>query len=162
MNPSPVRPARLDDLPGLLRLYRLLQPDDPVLDPASPAVQEHWRRLLDHPGLVCLAAEVGDVIVSSCILSVIPNLSRGMRPYALIENVITDPEYRRKHYGTRILEAALQAAWSRGCYKVMLLTGRKEEHVFRFYEQAGFKRRVKTGFVAYPAPTLVGTLASRP
>ena len=36
------------------------------------------------------------------------------------------------------------------CYKVMLLTGRKDESTFRFYESAGFDRNAKQAFVATP------------
>jgi len=35
----------------------------------------------------------------------------------------------------------------------MLLTGREDEATLRFHERAGFKRSVKTDFVAYPPPT---------
>jgi GNAT superfamily N-acetyltransferase len=94
------------------------------------------------------------VLVSSCTLTIIPNLTRGARPYGLIENVITDQGYRGRGFGTRLLRHALQVAWDRDCYKVMLLTGHKDEGVFRFYEGAGFRRGVKTGFIAYP-PELV-------
>ena len=37
-------------------------------------------------------------------------------------------------------------AWSRNCYKVMLLTGRKNEATYRFYESAGFDRHAKQAF----------------
>jgi hypothetical protein len=54
--------------------------------------------------------------------------------------------------GRRVLGAALELAWERDCYKVILLTGRKEEGTLRFYEQAGFEAGIKTGFVAKPKP----------
>jgi GNAT superfamily N-acetyltransferase len=81
-------------------------------------------------------------------LTIIPNLTRGAQPYGVIENVVTHPDFRRQGIGTRILQAALASAWERGCYKVMLMTGRKDEATLRFYQQAGFEAGVKTAFVA--------------
>jgi hypothetical protein len=48
------------------------------------------------------------------------------------------------------LGCALSVAWRQHCYKVMLLTGRKDEGTLRFYEQAGFDRHEKQAFVAKP------------
>ncbi len=69
-----------------------------------------------------------------------------MRPYALIENVVTHPEYRRMGHGTAVLQAAMQAARDHGCYKVMLLTGSKRPSTLRFYESVGFNANEKAGF----------------
>lgn len=50
-----------------------------------------------------------------------------------------------------MLEAPLAAAWTAGCYKAMLLSGRKEETgAPAFYESMGFRRGTKTGFEARP------------
>jgi GNAT superfamily N-acetyltransferase len=84
------------------------------------------------------------------VLQVVPNLTRGARPYGLIENVVTRQDKRGQGYGSAVLKAALDLAWEKGCYKVMMLTGRKDAKVFGFYEKAGFKAGVKTGFVAVP------------
>jgi GNAT superfamily N-acetyltransferase len=89
-------------------------------------------------------------LVASCTLIIIPNLTRGARPYGLIENVVTHAEFRQKGIGGSLLRYTLQLAWEHQCYKVMLLTGRKQEETLRFYEKAGFQRGIKTGFVAKP------------
>lgn len=81
----------------------------------------------------------------------IPNLTRGCKPYAVIENVVTHSQHRQQGYGTAILKHALAYAWSVECYKVMLMTGRKDEATLRFYESAGFDRQSKQAFIAMPA-----------
>lgn len=75
------------------------------------------------------------------------NLTRNARPYGLIENVVTHPDYRNKGYGTAILKKAVDIAREHNCYKAMLMSSRKEESTLRFYEKAGFERGDKTGFV---------------
>jgi GNAT superfamily N-acetyltransferase len=80
----------------------------------------------------------------------IPNLTRNLKPYGVIENVVTAPEFRRNGGATKVLLCALEEAWLEGCYKLMLSSGSKQEGTLRLYESAGFQRGVKTGFVAYP------------
>lgn len=98
--------------------------------------------------------------MATCTLTLIPNLTRNMRPYGVIENVVTDPAFRQRGFGTGTLQYALQDAWREDCYKVMLLTGSKRESTLRFYEKAGFQRGVKTGFVAYPQSLIFARRAS--
>lgn len=92
-----------------------------------------------------------NTLVSSCTITVIPNLTRGCRPYGLIENVVTHGAHRGKGWGKRLLREALDFAWVNNCYKVLLLTGREDEATLNFYESAGFDRNGKTGFVARPS-----------
>ncbi len=147
MNP---RRALETDLPAILRLYGFLHPDDPVLDPHTTAVQVHWHSILSDSRLSYFVAETEGHIVTTCTLTLIPNLTRNLRPYGVIENVVTDPEHRRKGGATKVLHYALEEAWREGCYKVMLSSGSKQEGTLRLYESAGFQRGVKTGFVVYP------------
>jgi GNAT superfamily N-acetyltransferase len=138
------------ELPALLGLYAHLHPEAPAVDPADPAVQQHWTRIFSDPNLRCFVVEAEGRLVSTCTLIVIPNLTRNLRPYGLIENVVTDPACRKKGFGTAVLRCALHDAWQTGCYKVMLATGSRDEATLSFYERAGFLRGVKTSFIAYP------------
>jgi GNAT superfamily N-acetyltransferase len=141
-----VRAARADDLPAMLALYRQLNPNDPPA--GADAAAAAWGALIGNPGTTVFVADVDNIPVSSCTLVIIPNITRGARSYALIENVVTDAAHRRKGLARSLLAAALDAAWGAGCYKVMLATGRTDAETLRFYEQSGFSRGGKTHFEA--------------
>jgi GNAT superfamily N-acetyltransferase len=146
MHDITLRPAGHADLAGLLDLYRHLQPDDPVPDPAQ--AEAMWSALMRSDLTTVIVAEVAGVLASSCTLVIVPNLTRGARPYAVIENVVTHPAHRRTGLGRAVLVAALDAAWQANCYKVMLASGSRREETLRFYEGAGFERGGKTFFQA--------------
>ena len=99
----------------------------------------------DHPGMTVFVHEHAGMIAATCTLIVIPNLTRAARPYALIENVVTDAAHRQHGLGRRVIGAALAGAWAAGCYKVMLMTGSKNPATLRFYTGLGFTQN-KTGF----------------
>ena len=139
-----IRPATADDLSGVLALYRQLNPDDPALDVAGAAPT--WAAVLGSGLTTPFVAEIDGRLVSSCTLAIVPNLSRGARPYAVIENVVTDEGHRRSGLGRAVLEAALDKAWRADCYKVLLATGSRRESTLRFYEGVGFTRDAKTYF----------------
>lgn len=139
-----IRVLQPDELPALLALYRHLNDEEP---PEPQAAQEAWDEALANPRSRYFGAYYSGALVSSCVITVIPNLTRGAQPYALIENVVTHAEHRGNGFGKAVLAAALQFAWDSHCYKVMLLTGRNDEAVYRFYESAGFSRHGKQAFI---------------
>jgi GNAT superfamily N-acetyltransferase len=143
------RLIRADDLAALLELYQHLHTADAPL-PAAGRLQLVWGEIIADRKLRCFVVERDGKLISSCMLVIVPNLTRGARPYGLIENVVTYPDFRGQGIGTALLRHALQIARQANCYEVMLLTGSKSPETLRFYERAGFRRDVKTGFVATP------------
>ena len=141
-----VRHIQKHEMKELLSLYKYLNEDDPELGD-NRQMYELWEDILNDPGQHYLVTEVDGKLVSSCVLVIIKNLTRGARPYAIIENVVTHENYRNKGYGTRLLKEAQEIAKENGCYKVMLLTGSKKEETLNFCEKAGFSRGLKTGFI---------------
>ena len=144
MSPAALRTAAPSDLAAVLDLYRHLHPDEPP--PEAARADAAWAALMSS-GLMCIImAEIEGALVSTCALAIIPNLTRGARPYGVIENVVTHPDFRRMGLGRAVLAAAVEEAWQADCYKVLLATGSRRETTLRFYEGAGFERGGKTYF----------------
>lgn len=141
-----IRRLQKRDLDQLLALYEHLNPNDRPLPPQSH-VDAIWDELLASPRYRYFGGFIGGQLVSSCTLTVIPNLTRGCAPYGLIENVVTHAGHRNRGYGKALLKQAVESAWSDGCYKVMLMTSRKDPAVHGFYKSAGFDSGDKTAYV---------------
>lgn len=142
-----IREAAEGELRELLQLYAHLHSDD--APPAEDRLESLWAGILRDENHHILVGVENGALVSSCVLVLVPNLTRGGRPYALIENVVTHSECRGKGFATRILERATQIARQGGCYKIMLMTGSKQESTLKFYERAGFNRGDKTAFIRW-------------
>ncbi len=134
------------ELARLLGLYAELHGE---AMPEADAVQGLWRSIMDDANHHIIVGALGEEIVSTCVLVIVPNLTRGQRPYAFIENVVTSEAHRNKGYATAVLNRARDIAIRENCYKIMLMTGSKKESTLRFYERAGYNRSDKTAFVQW-------------
>lgn len=142
-----IREITQNDFDQLMKLYMQLH-DNPFPE-KSEQVMAVWNGILADENHHIIVAEEDGSIVSSCVCVVIPNLTRGQRPYAFIENVITDEKYRKKGLATACLNFAREIAQRENCYKMMLLTGSKQDSTLRFYEQAGYNKNDKTAFIQW-------------
>lgn len=142
-----IREAVTTDLEGLLELYTYLH-GNPIPE-KDKSLADLWDRIMSDRDHHIIVAEEDGMIVSSCVCVIIPNLTHSQQPYAFVENVVTRPEYRKKGLATACLDFAKGIAEKEGCYKIMLLTGSKEESTLRFYERAGFNRNDKTAFIRW-------------
>lgn len=144
-----VREVKEDELNELLELYLHLH------EKSIPEMSEHldktWNTIMQDENHHIIVKVVNDKIVSSCVCVIIPNLTRNIRPYAFIENVVTHADYRGKGYATECLNYAKEIAERANCYKMMLLTGSKEESTQRFYGNAGYNSSDKTAFIRWLA-----------
>lgn len=139
-----VREAVASDINEILKLYLSLHENSV---PGGERLEAVWEQILSDANHHLLVNEQGGQIVASCVCVIVPNLTRNLRPYALIENVVTRADSRRRGYATQCLEAAHRIAEAAGCYKIMLLTGAKDSGTLDFYRRAGFDDAEKTAFV---------------
>ena len=135
------------DFDGLMTLYMQLH-DNPFPE-KDERVIALWQRILADPDHHIIVCEEDGKIVSSCVCVIIPNLTHGQRPYAFVETVITDENYRGRGPATACLDFAREIANRENCYKMMLLTGSKKDSTLRFYERAGYNKNDKTAFISW-------------
>lgn len=111
---------------------------------------ETWTQIIEDINHHIIINVQDEKIISSCVCVIIPNLTRNVRPYAFIENVVTHGDYRNKGLATECLNYARDIAIENNCYKMMLLTGSKNEKTLNFYENAGYNGADKTAFIQWP------------
>ena len=142
-----VREANRDDLNEILELYLFLH------EKSVPESSEHlistWNQIMQDENHHLIVNEINGQIVSSCVCVIIPNLTRNVRPYAFVENVVTHSQHRGKGYATECLNFAKAVAEKQNCYKMMLLTGSKEQKTLDFYKNAGYNCADKTASIQW-------------
>ena len=142
-----IRECTITDFDGLMQLYTHLH-DNPIPE-KNESIALLWENIIKDENHHIIVAEEDGKIVSSCVCVIIPNLTHSQRPYALVENVVTHSDYRCKGLASSCLDFAKGIALEHNCYKMMLLTGSKEDSTLRFYERCGYNRNDKTAFIQW-------------
>lgn len=102
-----------------------------------------WQHILDKferdENMYLLVAEDNGRVVSTVQMAIIESLTHNVRPFAVIENVVTHIDFRNKGYASALLEKASEIARKHRCYKVFLETGSNKESTLNFYRENGFE-----------------------
>ena len=142
-----VRQAAHDDHTRILELLAEMH------DREGPPPTDESRSLLDeilknpHRRLLLVERSDGQVVGTVDVL-VVTNLSRGGRPWAIVENLAVDSAHRRQGFGRLLMSTAIDFAAQSGCYKVQLISNAKRDMAHPLYEELGFAASVR-GFRRY-------------
>src|SRR3954470_4055910 len=91
-----VRPATTGDLAAIRRLLGHLHGSSADVAWSSAT----WGRILGDPNRTVLVAEDrGEFAVGTADVLIVPTLTHDGSPWALVENVVVDPEWRRRGVG---------------------------------------------------------------
>ena len=142
-----IREIKKCELNELLNLYTHLH--ELGVPENSEHLRDTWDTICNDENHHIIVCEIEGRIVSSCVCVIIPNLTRNIRPYAFIENVVTHAEYRGRGYASACLDYAKEIAKKENCYKMMLLTGAKSDSTLGFYKKAGYNCDDKTAFIQW-------------
>lgn len=135
MNKPMIRLVRTDDIFALVKILKQLNPN---------SIDQHYdfsngmkviQKIVEDENYYLLVAVLNREIVSTATMLIQKNITHNGRPYAHIENVVTDKEYRKMGLGKSILSELIDIARHLNCYKIILNCSLKNSH---FYENVGF------------------------
>ena len=137
-----VRLATEEDIPRILELYGDLIISTSTVELNRKPVADDYKRAFAQiqttPGHELLVAEEEGKIIGTMMLFIMPNLSHGGLPWAGVENVMVDADYRRQGIGKLMMDYVLAQAKKAGCYKIQLISDKSRTEAHKFYEALGY------------------------
>jgi len=138
-----VRLATQDDVTRILELYRELAITTSQAELGQSPSPADCRRVFEEisaaPGHALLVAEYQGEVVGTMVLLIVPNLSHGVLPWAMVENLVIDRRYQRRGLGRLLMEHAIARAKEAGCYRLALSSDKRRREAHRFYHSLGFQ-----------------------
>jgi GNAT superfamily N-acetyltransferase len=150
MSPKPltIRDAIDADLPQVLALYEASGIDSPGSHDAA-SLAAAWQRLrVEAPTARVLLAERDGIVRGTLTCFVLPLLSHGGQPAALVESVAVHPDAQGEGVGRALMDFAMAIATEQGCYKLALSSNQKRQDAHAFYDRLGYARH-GVSFVAF-------------
>jgi len=138
-----IRLAKESDIPRILELYHELTMITTKVEQGLSTSWDDYRKVFteisSNPRRALLVAEYDGDVVGTVALYIIPNLSHGATPYALVENLVVNHKYRRRGIGKKLMEYTIARAKQERCHRIELCSskGRKEAH--RLYRSVDFE-----------------------
>jgi len=137
-----IRSATANDLPALLSLLAQMHGEE-ATSQVTAELEAVAAEVLSSPSRTLLVAERMEEIVGTLDLIVVPNLTRGGKPWAAIENVVVDSSQRRQGIGGALVDVAVDIARARGCYKLQLVSHKRRDAAHALYRHAHFDAPVQ-------------------
>ena len=143
-----IREISEQDAGDMAELIRQLSPSEVILtDEMVNMIRAKISAMAQLEHMKVFGYEQDGRIVGTCTLGRVEGLSKGCRPFAVIENVVVLDSIRSQGMGKQLVSHAIAEAEKWGCYKVILETGSKDEWKLKFYEKCGLTRGGKTAFM---------------
>jgi len=96
------------------------------------------EKMLETKGIKIYVEENGKE-VGRCFIYLIKN-DLHEEPYALLEDVFVDENYRGRGIGTELVKKAIEVAKQLNCYKIIATSRFERGNVHEWYQKLGFKK----------------------
>lgn len=139
-----ISPAGIDDVPQLADLLGMLFEQEADFEPNRAKQENGLRLILESPstGIVLVAREDTKVVGMVSLLFTISTSEGG--PVCWLEDMVVHPDSRGSGLGSRLLQAAIEYAWTNQYRRITLLTDKANAQAIRFYGRHGFLESAMT------------------
>lgn len=127
--------ATEDDIEGILPLASQIYRVKNLPENARQILED----LINEDHCDVFVARLNGTVVGSGIIFYLKNPGHD-KPFAYLEGVVVDNNYRSKGIGTALSKFAIELAKKKGCYKIVFTSGMNRSDVHKFYENLGFKK----------------------
>lgn len=138
------REANALDAGNIQRLYQTLSKDENV-----QVLPERIEYIAQDSNNYLYLIELDQSTVGSCFLTLCLDPMYSEQPYAVLENIIISPEFRKQGLGTYMLTAIERICFEKNCSKLMLLSSANRVKAHSFFQSIGFSKSKKIGFIKY-------------
>jgi GNAT superfamily N-acetyltransferase len=137
------RKASVDDLNAIIAL--LLEPDElgQVRESLAETLDSRYIEAFHHidndPNHYLMIVELGQEIIGTCHLTLLPSLSFHGSTRLLIEEVRVAQKYRQQKFGEWMMKEAIAYGRAKGASIIQLTTNKKRPRAKQFYDKLGFE-----------------------
>lgn len=130
--------AKPADLPRLVELLGILFESEAEFSADAEKQRAALEMILANPGLgkIFVAREGREVLAMASLLYTVSTAEGGRA--ALLEDLLTAPEHRRRGIGESLLKHVVAQARAEGVLRITLLTDMQNERAQAMYRRAGF------------------------
>lgn len=126
--PADIRPARVSDIDALVSIENSVFGSDRIS-------RRSFRRHVCNPSAGLLVANGNDVILGYALI-----LFRARSRVARLYSLAVNPAHEKAGVGQRLLSAAEEASFSRGCPILRLEVREDNPRAIGLYQRAGYRR----------------------
>lgn len=146
------RPAVDADFSAVVNLLNEMHTDDAPIRIDDAQTSATWAKMLsdEHRQIVVVFANTPTIerAVATADIVLVPNLTHGARPWAIVENIVVASDYRRLGIGRALMSYIVEDVQKRNCYKVQLISNEHRVAAHSLYVTTGFEAPVR-GFRRY-------------
>ena len=140
MSDLKIRRATDADSGRIFELYGALESAYQEEGSSRKSNQELWREVAGDPRQYILVADMDGKVAATATVIVVPNLGHHGKPWAVINNVVTDAACRGHGIGKALIAECGRIAKEKDCYKIVLSSNLVRTEAHEFYRRLGWKQ----------------------
>jgi len=112
-------------------------------------LKEIFKSVAENPDYRLFISEFGGKVVCTMMGVILRNLVGKGRDFMVLENIITDKEFRGIGFAKKLYSEVEQWAKERDCFKIVIISNKKYKDASRFYESVGYESNSSNVFIKH-------------